>query len=193
MNVKSREFHVIFHLLSFPSSCSNKFAMRSGIKGSWLLFPSLHYMSLCRLPVESLISLGLKGFPSGSDNKDLPAMQETQLWTLGWEDALEKGLETHSSILAWRIPWTEELQFSSVQLLSRVRLFVTPWTIAPTGSSVHGILQARILERVAIPFSRGSSRPRDQTLSPVSSIFDRQIPYHCATWEAPRDLMQTNK
>ena len=35
-------------------------------------------------------------------------MQETQIWFLGWEDPLEKGMETHSSILAWRIPWTEE-------------------------------------------------------------------------------------
>ena len=40
--------------------------------------------------------------------KNLPAMQETQVGSLGWEDPLEKGLATHSSILAWRIPWTEE-------------------------------------------------------------------------------------
>ena len=35
-------------------------------------------------------------------------MQETQVWFLGWEDPLEKGIATHSSILSWRIPWTEE-------------------------------------------------------------------------------------
>ena len=40
--------------------------------------------------------------------KNLPAMQETQVQYLGWEDPLEKGMATHSSILAWRIPWTEE-------------------------------------------------------------------------------------
>ena len=40
--------------------------------------------------------------------KNLPAMQETQVRSLGWEDPLEKGTATHSSILAWRIPWTEE-------------------------------------------------------------------------------------
>ena len=39
---------------------------------------------------------------------NLPAMQETQLRSLGWKDPLEKGMATHSSILAWRIPWTEE-------------------------------------------------------------------------------------
>ena len=40
--------------------------------------------------------------------KRLPAMQETQVQPLGWEDSLEKEIATHSSILAWRIPWTEE-------------------------------------------------------------------------------------
>ena len=46
--------------------------------------------------------------------KNLPAIQETQVQSLSWEDPLEKGMVTHSSILAWRIPWTEEpggLQF----------------------------------------------------------------------------------
>ena len=40
--------------------------------------------------------------------KNLPAMQETWVRFLGWEDPLEKEIATHSSILAWRIPWTEE-------------------------------------------------------------------------------------
>ena len=40
--------------------------------------------------------------------KNLPAMQETQVQSLGLEDPLEKGMATHSSILAWRISWTEE-------------------------------------------------------------------------------------
>ena len=40
--------------------------------------------------------------------KRLPAMQETRVRSLGWEDPLEKEMATHSSILAWSIPWTEE-------------------------------------------------------------------------------------
>ena len=40
--------------------------------------------------------------------KHLPAMRETWVRSLGWEDPLEKEMATHSSILAWRIPWTEE-------------------------------------------------------------------------------------
>ena len=47
-----------------------------------------------------------------------PAVQETWVQFLGWEDPLEKGMATHSSILAWRIPWTEEpggLQYMELQ------------------------------------------------------------------------------
>ena len=40
--------------------------------------------------------------------KNLSAMQETWVQSLGWEDPLEEGLATHSRILAWRIPWTDE-------------------------------------------------------------------------------------
>ena len=40
--------------------------------------------------------------------KNMPAMQDTQVQTLGQEDPLEKGMATHSSILAWRIPWSEK-------------------------------------------------------------------------------------
>ena len=40
--------------------------------------------------------------------KNVPAVQETQVPSLGWEDPLEKKMASHSSILAWRIPWTEE-------------------------------------------------------------------------------------
>ena len=50
--------------------------------------------------------------------KNLPVIQETQVQSLSWEDSLEKGMAIHSSILAWRIPWTEEpgrLQFMGSQ------------------------------------------------------------------------------
>ena len=48
------------------------------------------------------------GFPSGSAVKNLPAMQETQVHSLGQEDSLEEGMTAHSSVPAWRIPGTEE-------------------------------------------------------------------------------------
>ena len=55
---------------------------------------------------------------------NLPAMQETWVWFLGQEDHLEKEMATHSSILAWRIPWTEEpgrLQFMGLQESNRTQ------------------------------------------------------------------------
>ena len=65
-----------------------------------------------------------------------------------------------------------------VQLLNLVRLFATLWTVTCQGPPVHGILQARMLEGVAISFFRGSSQPRDQTLI---SCIGRQNLYHCTT------------
>ena len=49
-----------------------------------------------------------RSFPGGSVVKNLPVMQETWVQSLGLEDPLEKGMATHPSILAQRIPWTEE-------------------------------------------------------------------------------------
>ena len=61
-----------------------------------------------------LIRVPLLGFPGGSVVKNPPAVQEAWVQSPGQEDLLENGTATHSSILAWRIPWTEEpdgLQF----------------------------------------------------------------------------------
>ena len=52
--------------------------------------------------------------------KNLPAMWETQFQTLGGEEPLEKGMATHSSILAWRIPWTEDPSGLQSMRLQRV-------------------------------------------------------------------------
>ena len=55
--------------------------------------------------------------------KNLPAMQETQVRSLGWEDPLEKRMATHCSILAWRIPWTEEpVGLRSMESQSQIQL-----------------------------------------------------------------------
>ena len=53
--------------------------------------------------------------------KNLPAVQETQVPSLGGEDPLEKGKATHSSVLAWKIPWTEEPSELQAMVLRRVR------------------------------------------------------------------------
>ena len=59
--------------------------------------------------VHGLVAMGslVVGFPRGLDGKESPVMQETWVQSLNWEAPLETGMATHSSILAWRIPWTE--------------------------------------------------------------------------------------
>ena len=52
--------------------------------------------------------------------KNLPAMQETWVQSLGWEDALKKGMATHSNILAWKMLWTEE--FGRLQSMGSQRV-----------------------------------------------------------------------
>ena len=60
------------------------------------------------LNTNSFPTVFIWGFRYTSVGKNLPAMQETWVLLLGWGDPLEKEMATHSSILAWRIPWTEE-------------------------------------------------------------------------------------
>ena len=64
----------------------------------------------CDLTVEQQQHWSKGGFPSGSVVKNPRAMPETQVPSLSREDPLEKKMATHSSILAWEIPWTEERQ-----------------------------------------------------------------------------------
>ena len=61
--------------------------------------------------------------------KNLPAMQETRVQSLGWEDPLEKEMATRSGILAWKIPWTEE----------------------PGRATVHGVAKSQTLSR-SLPY-----------------------------------------
>ena len=71
----------------------------------------LFYPSSCNQSLRenlNLPNLTPRAFPVAQMVKNLPATQETQVQSLGQEDPLEKGMAVHSSILAWRIPWTEE-------------------------------------------------------------------------------------
>ena len=108
--------------------------------------------------------------------KNPPEMQETQFWSLGQEDSLEKEMETHSSILAGIIPWTEEpgrLQSSGfqrvghnwsnwagieswavcmhAQSLSSVQLFVTAWTAACQAPLSIGLSQQEYWSGLPFP------------------------------------------
>ena len=106
--------------------------------------------------------------------------------------AAEWGLPLSAAILGepiriWAPPGVSDTPLASqhflfvvVYSLSCVWLFCDLMDCSLPGSSVHGISQARILEWVAVSFSRGSSRPRDQTLI---SCIGRWIYFHWATWE----------
>ena len=89
--------------------------------------------------------------------KNLSTMKETlemRMWSLGQEDPLEKEMASPSSILAWKIPWTEELAApATAKSLQSCPTLCNAIKGSPPGSPVPGILQARTLEWVAISFS----------------------------------------
>ena len=90
-------FHLIIILFSpFPFLVVKIELLRF----AFLFPPPVLHTRTTRIPGASLVAQRLKR---------LPPMQETWVWSLGREDPLEKEMATHSSILAWRIPWTEEL------------------------------------------------------------------------------------
>ena len=77
------------------------------------IFPSIRVFSnesvLCiRWPKYWSFSFSISPTPVAQFVKNLPAVQETWVLFLGWEDPLEKEMEAHSNVLAWRVPWTEE-------------------------------------------------------------------------------------
>ena len=146
--------------------------------------------------------------------KRLPVMWETWVQSLGQEDPLEQEMATHSSILASRIPWTEEVgglqstghkewdttewlhfhfhrpRSGIVGLYSKLKkkkksvhaqscpTLCHPLYYSLPGSSVHGIVQAKILKRVAISYSGGSSWPRDRTNISCVCCISKWILFH---------------
>ena len=94
----------------------------------------LHIIKCQLLYIEVVtFTLTLRIFPGHLEVKNMPAVSETWVRSLGQEDPLEKGMATHSSILAWRTPWTEEpggLQITGSQRVGHDRA---------TNSSLHGV------------------------------------------------------
>ena len=127
---------------------------------------------------------------------------ETRVRSLGQKDPLEKRMATHSSILAWAISWTEEparlqsmdsenetgLSIAQLLLSQSCPTLCGPLDYSLPGSSVHGLLQARTLEWVAISFSRGSFWPRDPTCISYVSCIGQWDFTTSATWEAKNSL-----
>ena len=91
-------------------------------------------------PIDSILQMKVReSFLDGLAQlvKNLPAMQETWVRSLGWEDRLEKGKATHGSVLAWRIPWTEApggLQSVGLQRLKRDTVTESSFLLPPSFS-----------------------------------------------------------
>ena len=78
--------------------------------------------------------------------KNLPAMQETRVWSLTWEDPLEKGMANHSSILVWRVPWSEKpVRLQSVRSQRVGHDWVTNTQILPYKSWLAAAVNHSIL------------------------------------------------
>ena len=95
------------------------------------------------------------GFPGGASGKE-PTCQSRRhkrlwVWNLGWEDPLEEGMATHSSILAWRIPWTVRCGGLQSMGSHRVRHDWIPWCLASSGARL-GAFRDQIYHFRHIPF-----------------------------------------
>ena len=93
---------------------------------------------------------GGRGFPVGSAVKNLPANAETPVPSLGQEDPLEGGMAIHSSILAWRIPWTGEpgrLQSMGLQRLKQVSMHTYIYTHTHTYIYTHTSICVHVWQR----------------------------------------------
>ena len=100
--MKVRSFSHVW-LLATPWTVAQQAPPSMGFSRREYLYQFLIFASLCRR---------LSASSSGSTEKNLPAIQYTQVWSLWLEDPLEEGMATHFSILAWRIPWTEKWGYS---------------------------------------------------------------------------------
>ena len=69
--------------------------------------------------------------------KNLLAVQETQVWSLGWEDPLEKEMATFSSMIAWKIPWTEENWWATVHGVTVGQTWLSDWACTHTHTHTH--------------------------------------------------------
>ena len=115
--------------------------------------------------------------------KSLPAMRDTWVWSLCWEDPLEKEMATHSSILAWRIPmdrggWQATVHGVTQCVFSRVWLFKTLWTIAYQAPRSMGFPRQEYWNGLSFPPPGDLPDPEIEPLSPIleGGFFTTQTP-----------------
>ena len=117
--------------------------------------------------------------------KNLPTIQETWVQPLGQEDLLEKGMATHSSILAWRLPWTEQpggLQSTGLQKVGHEWFWLTPVACGilvprPGMEPLPLVVKVQSLSHSCAPCSEGAeSWPLDHQGSPRSLHYELKFP-----------------
>ena len=112
--------------------------------------------------------------------KRLPEMQETLVWSLGWEDPLEKEMATHSSTLAWKIPWAEEpgrLQFMGSQSWTRLKRLSSSSSFPSWASLVAQMVKNQPVMQETLVWSLGWEDPLEKGKATHSSILALRIPW----------------
>ena len=158
------------NLLLVKSPYSTVWLEVTDLWDSWLMEKKLQLIFLVKLGLDKIQETSGVGV-----GKSFKATHGTDFW---WEMNMQ-----------WLLSVVLNKNRYSVHARSVAQLCLThcdPMACSPPGSSVHGMIQARILEWVAIFSSRGSSQPRDRTHVSCVSYISRWILYHSTTQEAPR-------
>ena len=130
--------------------------------------------------------------------KNLPVIQETWVWSLGWEDPLEKGKSTHSIILAWRIPWTIAHGMSQTQLSDfHFQLTLSKLLLLFSHPVVSDSLQTHGLQHARFPCPSASREPSSNSC-PLSwwchpAILSSVIPFSFCLQSFPATRVFSNK
>ena len=130
--------------------------------------------------------------------KNLPVIQETWVWSLGWEDPLEKGKSTHSIILAWRIPWTIAHGMSQTQLSDfHFQLTLSKLLLLFSHPVVSDSLQKHELQHARFPCPSASREPSSNSC-PLSwwchpAISSSVIPFSFCLQSFPATRVFSNK
>ena len=130
--------------------------------GSWEVFHIKHLAQW-----GSQVTLVLKNLPANAGS-----IRETWVWSLGWEDPLEEGMTTHSSVLAWRTPWTEKSGGLQSIGLHRVRHNWSDFAPVHTLHCVHLSVGAKLItilfSPLLFPHSHVSPAPRPREVISVA-------------------------
>ena len=173
------------HML--PKWCS-KFS-KSEFNSTWTMNFQMFKLDLEKAEdLESKLPTSIWASLVAQRLKHLPPMQKTQVWSLGWEDPLEKEMATHSSILAWRIPWTEKpgrLQSTGPQSRTWLSDFTFPFIGSSKKQKSSRETSAYVLLTV--------SKPLTVWITANCGKFLKRREYR-TTWPAPWEIcMQVRK